>query len=423
MPDVDASGDDDADDSDSAVDSVVDLQLQFATSLRTSTPGTDGVFALDTPRDSARVAGTAVTLAARPEPGPGLLVSRPVAITLNNGPTVSPVDIVEHPRRKEEAVVAHEPPMVVTAQGVVMELTAASLAVDDVLHLAVVDTTAAPEPLPGLAAAPLVAVTLASARTAFNGPVLLRLPYPDEEPDGLVDGLHPAPPVIALTVWRFEAPRGTRVRLPTARVVSDHQSLEVAITETGLYGAFQAADGSLGSAGTSGPALPTRRSAPAQGSGWQDIGVVTTTPFLVPWNTTTLPDGDYEVRVLCATQSADLMAAPGDTGEPAATVVTGRRTGGDGSGCFIATAAYGSPLAPQVQVLRMFRETYLRPWWGGPWLIRLYEIMSPPLAARLRDHAGLRLVVRGALTPIVWTAGLVMEGSGEPLLVQLSGNP
>jgi hypothetical protein len=134
---------------------------------------------------------------------------------------------------------------------------------------------------------------------------------------------------------------------------------------------------------------------------------VTTTPFLIPWNTTTLPDGDYEVRVLCATQSADLAAAQGDAGDPAAPAVTGRSTGGGGSGWGIATAAYGSPLAPQVQVIRMFRETYLRPWWGGRWLIRLYETMSPPLAARLRDHAGLRLVIRGALTPIVWAVDLI----------------
>ena len=68
--------------------------------------------------------------------------------------------------------------------------------------------------------------------------------------------------------------------------------LVVQVTQPGLYGVFHAADGSLGRAGTTGPSPPQPPSAPAQGRGWQDIGVVTTAPVLVPWNTTTLPDGD-----------------------------------------------------------------------------------------------------------------------------------
>ena len=90
--------------------------------------------------------------------------------------------------------------MLVTAQGVVVELTAANLTTAETRAARVVDVTAAaPAPLPGVAVAPLVEVTLASGRTAFSGPVQLRLPHPDVEPDGRVDGRHPAPPATALT--------------------------------------------------------------------------------------------------------------------------------------------------------------------------------------------------------------------------------
>src|SRR5262245_49138996 len=178
---------------------------------------------------------------------------------------------------------------------------------------------------------PLVALTLASGRPAFSGPVQLRLPYPDTEPDGQVDGVAPALPVTALTVWRFMEPQRRWVPLPEARVVPDHQGLEVATTETGLYGVFLAADGSLVTAGTHEPASLGAQSAAPQGSGWQHIGVVTTAPLLLPWNTTTLPDGVYALRVLCATPAAALAAEPA---EPSAAAAGGRSTSGSrGGGC------------------------------------------------------------------------------------------
>ena len=75
--------------------------------------------------------------------------------------------------------------------------------------------------------------------------------------------------------------------------------------------------------------------------------------------------------------------------------------GGDGN-CFIATAAYGSYLAPEVLELRRFRDEWLLTNRAGQAFVNWYYRVSPPLAAALQGHAGARFVVRIALSPIVY---------------------
>jgi uncharacterized repeat protein (TIGR01451 family) len=77
--------------------------------------------------------------------------------------------------------------------------------------------------------------------------------------------------------------------------------------------------------------------------------------------------------------------------------------GGSGGGCFIATAAYGSPLDPHLDSLRDFRDRFMMTNRPGRALVRFYYRYSPPLADFISDRDWLRSVVRALLTPIVYT--------------------
>jgi DNA-binding beta-propeller fold protein YncE len=87
-------------------------------------------------------------------------------------------------------------------------------------------------------------------------------------------------------------------------------------------------------------------------------------------------------------------------------------------GCFIATAAYGSPMAEEVQALREFRDLHLLTNGPGRALVAAYYRLSPPLAAWLRQHDGARAAVRWALGPVVF--GVRNPGTSAALAASLA---
>lgn len=81
-------------------------------------------------------------------------------------------------------------------------------------------------------------------------------------------------------------------------------------------------------------------------------------------------------------------------GEPEVAYSKQETTSQTQEGCFIATAAYGSALEPDVKTLRTFRDCVLRPWSLGRTFIQVYERLSPPFARWIKPRPAARCVVR-----------------------------
>jgi hypothetical protein len=78
--------------------------------------------------------------------------------------------------------------------------------------------------------------------------------------------------------------------------------------------------------------------------------------------------------------------------------------------CFIATAAYGTPTAEEIDVLREFRDVVLLRSTVGVQFVALYYQLSPPVADFIASNELLKTLVRELLVdPIVW----VVEATGD----------
>ena len=82
--------------------------------------------------------------------------------------------------------------------------------------------------------------------------------------------------------------------------------------------------------------------------------------------------------------------------------------------CFVATAAYGTDTAEEINLLREFRDVVLLASGPGAGLVSLYYEVSPPIAEVIWQHDILRTVVRaGFIDPIVailnWSHALWSE--------------
>ncbi len=64
------------------------------------------------------------------------------------------------------------------------------------------------------------------------------------------------------------------------------------------------------------------------------------------------------------------------------------------SRCFIATAAFGSPLHPYVGLLRKFRDSYMLTNPMGRWFVTIYYNNSPPIAEIIKDNSVFKAIVK-----------------------------
>jgi polyhydroxybutyrate depolymerase len=111
---------------------------------------------------------------------------------------------------------------------------------------------------------------------------------------------------------------------------------------------------------------------------------------------TITPNKDYEITASFQVKSEEPEPEP----EPTPS----------GGLCFIATAAYGTSTAKQVDVLRDFRDDMLLKSIVGSRLVDLYYQVSPPIADFISEDTFVRTLVRELMIdPIVW----VVEATGE----------
>ena len=88
-----------------------------------------------------------------------------------------------------------------------------------------------------------------------------------------------------------------------------------------------------------------------------------------------------------------------------------------GGGCLIATATYGSEIAPQVQQLRELRDNQLLQTESGTTFMstfnNVYYSFSPTIADMEREHPMFKEVVKLAITPMISTLSLMENANSE----------
>jgi len=96
-------------------------------------------------------------------------------------------------------------------------------------------------------------------------------------------------------------------------------------------------------------------------------------------------------------------------------LTTGARETGEVDACFIATAAYGSLLANDVEMLRHVRDSALRNNVAGELLVEAYYTFGPALAGLIGESEELRGLSRDALAPLIeWVKELSFTEPPRP---------
>ena len=101
-------------------------------------------------------------------------------------------------------------------------------------------------------------------------------------------------------------------------------------------------------------------------------------------------------------------------------LLLGLADGGGGGPCFIATAAYGTPLSGDIDVLRDVRDTYLLDSALGTAAVDTYYRLSPGFAGKVAASPVLAALVRTVLTPCIAVGRLLLWAGGFPFGVVLA---
>jgi len=114
-----------------------------------------------------------------------------------------------------------------------------------------------------------------------------------------------------------------------------------------------------------------------------------------------------ETHYYVGVRAIDACATPGPI--RVAEFTTPKREFATVTPCFVATAAYGTPMAAEIFALRRFRDRYLASNEFGRSLVALYLELGPKLADIIRGSETLRAASRFLLAPAVAAARTVNE--------------
>ena len=128
------------------------------------------------------------------------------------------------------------------------------------------------------------------------------------------------------------------------------------------------------------------------------------------------PRGNYRLYTWLTKPDADYNDVLGERSSTTFEVIS------PADPCFIATAAYGNPLAEEIQHLRAFRDKYLLSNWPGRWFVALYYRFSPPVAEYISQHDFLRKLTRAVLKPAILMARFSLNATlSQKILIVISG--
>ena len=135
---------------------------------------------------------------------------------------------------------------------------------------------------------------------------------------------------------------------------------------------------------------------------------------------------EYDVCVQESFTINEPVILSNDETTQAEQVVSNEQSAEEGGGCLIATAAYGSEMAPQVQQLRELRDNQLLQTESGTQFMStfndVYYSFSPIIADYERENPYFKEAVKLAITPMISTLSLMenAESESEVLSIGLS---
>jgi hypothetical protein len=126
---------------------------------------------------------------------------------------------------------------------------------------------------------------------------------------------------------------------------------------------------------------------------------------------------EYDVCVQESFTINEPVTLPDDGATQTEKVVSNEKSTEEGGGCLIATATYGSELAPQVQQLRELRDNQLLQTESGTAFMtgfnEFYYLFSPIIADYERENPYFKDAVKLAITPMISSLSLMENAETE----------